>query len=34
MIQMKLAILFNDSFCMERLHNEKNIIGVLPFDKC
>ena len=33
MIQVKLAVLFNDSFCMERLHNAKNVIRVLRFDK-
>ena len=33
MIQMKLAILFNDNFRMEHLHNECNISGTLRQDK-
>jgi hypothetical protein len=33
MLQVKLAILFNDNFCMEHLHNPKSVTGILGFDK-
>jgi hypothetical protein len=33
MVQVKLAILFNDRFRMERLHNEKSLTHILRFDK-
>jgi len=33
MIQMKLAILLNNNFRMEHLHNERNIRGPLRQDK-
>lgn len=34
MVQMELAILFNNNFRMERLHCEKNLTYILRFDKC
>lgn len=34
MVQVKLAILFNQNFCMERLHDEKTLTGIIQFDKC
>ncbi len=33
MIQMKLAILLNDNFRMERLHNQNSVSHILRFDK-
>ncbi len=33
MVQVKLAILFNHNFRMERLHNEKSVPHILRFDK-
>ncbi len=34
MIQLKLAIFFNYSFCMERLHDERKDSQILRIDKC
>jgi len=33
MVQLKPAILLNDNFRMERLHNQRSLTHILRFDK-